>query len=41
MNEYVDYHSDAEQPDLSGEEMYSLTVQMVSENLYHIKEEEI
>ena len=30
--EDVDYHSEAEQPDLSGEEMYSLTVQLVSEN---------
>jgi len=39
MNDYddepeedVDYHSKAEEPDLSGEEMYSLTVQLVSED---------
>ena len=28
----VDYNLKAEEPDLSGEEMYSLTVQLVSED---------
>ena len=31
-NDDIDYNMKAEEPDLSGEEMYSLTVQLVSED---------